>query len=133
MERVFLDVDDTRAAQLAAVEQTLELPEIDAEIGADHPHLVGREVGAGEVHGLAAVVQEQHADRVLGVGEQIGEDVLEAPCSAPRRRRRRLRARCPRRGVDLAGLEGAEEGGHHLGVEAAAGQLGDRLHRELRL
>ena len=35
-------------------------------------------------------------------------------------------------GCYLASLEGAQEGGHDLGVEAAAGQADDRLHRELR-
>src|SRR5687767_2196581 len=32
--------------------------------------------------------------------------------------------------LDLSGLEGAQESGHHLGVEAAAGELGDGLDRE---
>ena len=90
------------------------------------------------------VVEEQHADRAV-VARPAGwrgctGTASDAPCIARRRRRDRAarpRARRPRgRRLDhleLAGLEGAQEGGHHLGVEAGAGELGDGLDRVLRL
>ena len=88
VDGLLLDVDHPRLAEVVAGENPLELAEVDAEIGADDPHLVVVEIrAAGEVHRLAAAVEEQGAQGVVVVREQVGEDVLElhAGTAAPQR------------------------------------------------
>ena len=68
---LLLDVDHPRLAEVVAGEDPLELAEVDPEIGADDAHLVGAEVGAGEVHRLAGAVEEQGAQRVIVVGQEV--------------------------------------------------------------
>src|SRR6185295_13644517 len=68
-----LDVDQTRRAEVIELHHLVEMAEIDAQVGADDAQLVGPEVRAGEIDRLPRRIEEQGADRVVIVGEQVGQ------------------------------------------------------------
>src|SRR6185295_2162965 len=112
MEGLLLDMDHASLAQVVVGEDLVELPQVDAQVGTDDPQLVRIESGAaGEVHRLAGAVEEQGAESVIVVGQQVGEDVLvlhpELRLLSAGRQRPSLPPGCPRCGKDAPHRRGS--------------------------
>ena len=78
-----LDVQELGLAQIRVREKGLALAQVDSDVGSDYPHLVGTVVRAGEVDRFAGIVEKEHADGAVVLGQQVGEDVLKGQGRLP--------------------------------------------------